>query len=588
MKKNTSIINDMFKLEKFGSTQRSKYRRNLRLFLYTPGVELSSLTDDVCVGYYQNNVYETESDTSSPIQENIINSVIQTLVSKIASKKVRPFITTENGTYKDMQITKAAQQFFDLYFHNINLNKIVTDAFRDSCIFDRGVIYIDIPNKNVERIMPWQVYMDPREVSYNRTTRIAWKQEQYPTSLLNIKGADNMDTVTYWKYWNIVTNKYAEYIPELDFYKEEIYDKGILPFFIMNYECPIKGNSSNSIVDLLYGIQKEIDFLNTTIKDASQKGMASKYFVPESSNVRVSKLTNRVGEVVTYTPIPGQSTVPVLAVSDPPIDSSWLSLLNQYKEDAYELVGISQLSATAQKPRGLDSGAALATMEDIESDRFETQLNNVVRSYVDIAKAIMKLFPAEEEILPRSIWRKNITWADIVNAQEMFTLQFSAAEFLSNDPSIKTQQLDRLVDRGYISQSRAVALMDIPDLQQGYTLAQSSINAVLAVIDDCVERDIYDVPQYIDNTLLKEEILNAINTLKAANNASNEVDIAKLWKLYVTAERMNQDSQTSAEMMATQSLATELQTAIDNGAITDEANAQIAKLETQASLVEGM
>ena len=105
-------------------------------------------------------------------------------------------------------------------------------------------------------------------------------------------------------------------------------------------------------------------------------------------------------------------------------------------------------------------------------------------------------------------------------------------------------------------------LMEVPDDTRGYSLMNNSLNAVMSVIDDCVEKDIYDVPIYIDTALLKEEITSTLLSLKAAQNPENEVDIQKLQRLMYNVEAMNKNAMTSAEFAATQSLQEELTAAI--------------------------
>lgn len=560
------VIAKMLKLEQFHGTRRSKFRRNLRLYEYSPLISIDNLDDNSVVGYYQQGFFDVEDDTTSSIQENIIRSCIDTLVSKIASQKVRPFFNTVNGSFKDMQVAKQAQDYFDAIYDEQDVNKTISRAFQDACIFEVGWIYVDNKEKLISRVLPWQVYIDPREASYGKVTQVAYKQEQFPTSLLPIKTDEDVDTVTYWQYWDLNAKKHYYYIPELDLFEVENWDFNAIPFVSINYSSPVKGLSCQSVVDLLYGIQMEMDALLVKIKDASQLASPLKYFVPDSSTIKVKKLSNRVGEVVTYTPSPNMSSSPVTVATEPFMDAQWLSLLQQLKEDAYEMVGISQLSATSQKPTGLNSGVALSTMEDIESDRFETQLNTVIRTYVDIARLCIQIFDEEENILPPNRLRKTITWKDIVEARDKMNIQFSAAQSLSKDPSTKLQQLQALYAAGLIPQSRIAQLMDLPDLQLGYSLANNSINAVLTVIDDCIERDIYDVPDYISDQQLMEEILNTQLSLKAAStDGDNDEDIKKLDKLYEIVSKKNMESQTSAEMSAYQGLMNEVNMAMQPG-----------------------
>ena len=576
--KQMKVVSKMMRLETFFSTYRSKCRRNLRMYEWSPNLSINNLTDEACVGYYQSNRFEIEDDTTSSVQENVIRSCIETLVSKIASQKVRPFINTVNGTFRDMQVAKQAQDFFDSLYEEQNINKIVSNAFRDACVFDKGVIFIDVNNRKVERILPWQVYIDPREATYNHLTQLSWKQEQYPTSLLPIKIDDETpETVTYWQYWDLNKAKHYYYIPELDKFEEEMWESNALPFIFINYTPPIKATSCQSVVDLLYGIQMEVDALMVKIKDASQLTPLIDYWIPEGSSIKASQLSNRTGTVYTYTATPNMTGSPVTSQTHPFMDPQWMQTVETLKQHAYEIVGISQLSATSQKPQGLNSGVALNTIEDIESDRFEMQLNTVIRTYVDLARLMIQVFPSDDDILPPSKFRGTISWRDIVEMRDKMTIQFSAAESLSKDPSTKLQQLQALYAAGLIPQSRIAQLMDLPDLQLGYSIANNSINAVLAVIDDCLENNNFDVPDYIPNQMLLEEIMNTALSLKAANNKSNESDIQKLLQLYDVAMKKNIEAQTSAEMAATQTITNEIMADLQdpNGQI----NTQVAQAQ---------
>lgn len=564
MKKNTidnKVVERMYRLEsKYGSL-KSKWLRNYFLAENSMLISLDSMTDDAVDGFYRNGIFEVEEDTTVSVQENIIKSCISTLVSKIASQKVRPFFNTVNGSFRDMQVVKSAQQFFDTLYDNLNVNKVVSDVFKDSCIFGRGVAYVDKFTKSISRVLPWQVFVDPREYSYGHLTYCAWKRTQYPVSLLPFNPDREVEFVTLWNYWDLNKRVMVTYIPELEYYKEEEWTANILPFFIMNYESPVKGTNCQSICDVLMGIQLEIDALLVKIKDASQLTPANTMFVPENSNINVNKLSNRVGEVITYYS-PQPVGEPIHVATPAFIDPQYIQLLDKFKQDAYELVGISQLSATSRKPQGLDSGVALNTLEDIESDRFETQLNQVVRSYVDLAKMCIAIFPADEDILPPNKFRQSIKWADIVQSAEMMDIQFSAADALSKDPSTKLQQLQALYAAGIISQSRIAQLMEIPDIQSGYSLTNNALNAVLQVIDDCLVNNIYDVPDYVPSAMLQEEIMNTMLSLKASNNPANAADIKKLMKLYSISDKKNVDAMTSAEFAAVNSLQQEMTAAM--------------------------
>lgn len=558
----------------------------MRLYTYSSTVTLD-LSDSEVVGYYQRGTFDIEDDTTSSIQENVIASCIETLCSKIASQKVRPFFNTVNGTFKEMQVARQAQTYFDQLYDEKDINKTITNAFKSACIFDKGIV--KITEDEITCRLPWNVYIDPREISYNKITHIAEKLPKTPGRLLYIKygvKADYNLDYTVYEYYDVLEHTKAIYVQELNKVITEKWEPDTIPYRVIYYSDPIKGNTSQSVVDQLYGIQMQIDELLSVVKDSIQMNPGMTLLVPRSSNIKTSMLSNRTGQIIQYDPIPNQSASPVTWATNDIISPQFVQLLDKLKNDAYEIVGISQLSATSQKPQGLNSGIALSTMEDIESDRFETQLNSVIRMYIDIAKACMDIFPPEANILPDDISRANIKWADIINARNNMKIQFSAAQSLSKDPSEKLKQLVALSQAGVIPQSHIATLMELPDLQSGYNIANNAFNAVYTFIDEVLENGVPDfIPEYLPtdkNGLLETEVTNTILSLavKPVENA-REIDILK--QLMVKLQEVQLNSQTNAEMMAVQQLNSEMTAAMPQ--ITEQA-AQAAQA-TQESIDNG-
>ena len=547
------IQNACASLKAISNNRRTKYYRNYRRYNYTPFADLENISEPSVVGYYEQPA-EIEEDTTQTPQINIIKSCIDTLTSKIAQSKVRPFFNTQNGTFKDIQTVKQAQAFFDLYYDLQNVNKKVSEAFRDACIFEKGVVYINPVTKEITKALPWQVYVRPAEVTYGKITRVFYERKDFPTTLLDesiVRKAkcENYDYVLYGVYYDTFNHIWAELINGT-VVSTAPYAPNKVPFIFLHYCSPIIGDTSQSIVDMLNSIQLEIDNLMMKIKDASQLNPALTFCVPKGSSVKTSQLNNRVGQILEYNATPNMTGSPVTVATPAFIDGQYMQLVDELKQSAYELVGISQLSAMSTKPTGLNSGVALSTMENIESDRFETQLNQVIRAYVDIAKTCIEVFPEEDTILPEDNQRLSIKWKDIVEESNKMVVQFSAADSLSKDPSTKLQQLQMLAQTGIIPQTRIAQFMELPDIQSGYSLSNNAINAVLTCINDCIEKDIFEVPDFIPFTMLKEEIINTQLSLKAAASEENDnsVDIAKLTKLYERVESKEADWQADAQL----------------------------------------
>ena len=180
VKSNEDIQNAIYGLKSLNSNRLGKYHRNYRRYNYTPYATLTNIKNPSVVGFYEDN-NEVESDTTPTPQVNVIKSCIDTLTSKIAQSKVRPFFNTQNGTFKDIQIVKQAQAFFDLYYDFQDVNRKISECFRNACIFDTGVIYINPESKEIINALPFQVFVRPAEKTYGKITRVFYEQVDYPT-----------------------------------------------------------------------------------------------------------------------------------------------------------------------------------------------------------------------------------------------------------------------------------------------------------------------------------------------------------------------------------------------------------------------
>ena len=537
-------------LKSVNSGRLEKYSRNIRYYTNTPNLTIESIRDPQIVGYYDINE-GSEADTSDTPNINVIKSCIDTLVSKMSQSKVRPFFNCINGSFKDIQICRQSQQYFDQYFDQQNVNGTAALAFKDACVFETGVVYIDDINKRIDRALPWQVYVRPAEKTYNKLTRVYYERGDYPVTLLpenlRAKLKKSVQYVTYGIYYDTVEHVRALYVTGEEKMIIEHYDSDAIPFVFFHYSSPIYGNSSVSIVDMLKSIQQEINIIMSKIKDCSQLAAPLTYFVPDGSNIKVTQLDNRAGNIITYRTTPDMPSQPITVATQPFIDGQYIQWVDNLVQKAYELVGISMLSSQSKKPSGVDSGIGLQTLQDVESERFQTQLDQLIRGYVEIAKTCLKVFPQDESILPETETRLNIRWADVVDEEEKMTIQFSAADSLSKDPSTKLAQLQMLAQAGIIPQSRIAQFMQLPDLESGYSIANNAINAVLTVIDDCIQNDSFDIPEYVPLSMLREEIINTQLSLRAANYDLNKADIDKLTQLYQKCDQLDMDMEEAAQ-----------------------------------------
>lgn len=512
-----------------------KYERNFQYYTNTKALSLKDATQTL--GYNANLM----NNTTSVVRENIIFNTISALVSKIAEHtKARAYINTIKGNFEDIQVAKAAQQYFDIIFDQQNIYHIISMAFRDACIFERGWVFVDKDNKKLKNVLPWEIYVDGNEIVRNEPIKqIVWKQDKFPVINLpaDIDTSEvTRDEVTFIKYWNSKDHIMATLIPEMRYIKVEDWENDVIPFLTITYDDPISTKSTTSVVDLLYSIQRQVDSILDKISEAVDRSLVNIITIPNNSNIKDEKMSNKVAQIIRYDFTSEMTGNPVGIQTPAPIDGSYINLLNKFTDDAYQMVGISELSVTSQKPTGLDSGKALQSLENIEADRFQLQVNKVVHMYDEVARICTELF--DGSILPVSNDRMKLSWKLLRKINEKMTIQFTAVDNESKLPSGKSVEIQNLAKSGFLPVNRVPMLMYTPDLEQAYSFAMNAYNAIQTVIWDCVKEDKYKIDPYIPLEELKPEIMNTCLLLKSLGGEDNERDIKKLLKLYKEADRM--------------------------------------------------
>lgn len=518
-----------------GQTKIAKYQRNYALYNQCPVADLNGrvpytvgLSDDIY------------SEDSIVPKLNVVKSAVDAVINKISTARVRPFVNTVKGSFKTIQICKQLQVFLDYRYDEDEVTTKIKNALRDACIFDTGYVYLDEVNGKVSNLQPWNTYTRQSERECFQSVYFEFpnqsvdtlKEEDYKL-LTGVEKKALYCRLGYFydakhKTKAVLINRQIREITEL---KAEV-----VPVVPIYYTLPIAGNSTLSIADILRGIQVEIDQLMKRIADASILNPAQTFFIPNASNIKVGQLNNKVGNIVQYNSANGAS--PIVQNTPDFIGNQYNALVNELVERAYNMVGISQLSAQGKKTAGLNSGVALATQSDIESDRFQILLDQYIKMYTDVAKLMCKTFAANESIIKPNRYNLELTWGDVSTEYDKMRIQFSAADSLSKDPSEKLKQLQTLAQAGIIPATQIASLLEIPDINRGYSVANNAYNTCMTLIDQCIYDGKFEIPDYVPFQMLKEQIINMMLSLRTAQGAEkgNEEDIKKLSKYYEKVE----------------------------------------------------
>ncbi len=508
---------DIASLNSYLKLRDGKYIRNLNRYESNGGVD-NSLTD---YSGYVSGFIQQANDYGVLTNTNVLKSIIDTLTSKMSQVKVRPFFNPVNGTYKTYKLCKQAQIYFDKVFDVSKIYEKGIQAFKSALIFDTGVLWVDDEENKIKNINIWEVFLDPKEYEHDCISRCLLSFQNYPLSdLIKKLDRDNKNyevyknhyennrafKVNYQIYYDLENKRKLIFFDDV-FIKAEDIAFDVCPLAFIHYNKPLKGFLSTSLIDDLYTLQIQIDTINERI-DSATRTSAFNYIVTaeDSETIVRDKMSNEPCIVVSYNPKGGANPAPQV-VTPQPINDMFVKLSEEYENKAYSLSGVSQLSAQGHKPSGLNSGIALQTYEDIESERFNTLVNALIHLYIDITKIMIEILPDDYEILPSNKYNISLKWSDIKEQNKLFQVQYSAGSSLSKDPAEKLKQINILIQSGFLTKETASKFLELPDLEGAFDEVKAGEDYIDYIIDKAIEKEDYEFLPTVDLDILFTKIV---------------------------------------------------------------------------------
>jgi len=493
--------------------------RNIRLY---SNHEYNSIAN------FNLNRVDNSMGTQNRVTFNIVQSMIDTAVSKITKNKPRPYFLTDGGNWSLKRKAQKLTQFLDGAFYHTEYYKKASLAFKHACITGTGCLKIFKHENNlcVEHVLIDEITIDQKEAFYGTPRQIhqrKWinrdvligmfpkyksKIEQAATSFEeNHKATVNMnsDMVLVVESWKLPSSKkasdgrHAICLNNVTLFDEE-WDKDYFPFVFFKWNDRPVGFFGQGISEQLAGIQLEINKILRTIQVSMHLVSVPKIFVEASSKIVTSHLNNKIGGIIKYAGTP--PTEGKLGTIPPEL----FNHLDRLYQRAYAIIGISQLSAQAQKPQGLNSGKALRTYNDLETERF----TSVGKNYEDAAMSAAKLMICTiKEIAsetdnfqmsaPGSKFLSKIAWSEVEMDESDYIMQCFPVSALSNDPASRMQEVQELMQAGLVDKTIGLKLLDYPDLRAYYDIANASVDEIERQIELMIDKGEYNTPEPYQN-----------------------------------------------------------------------------------------
>lgn len=449
--------------------------------------------------------------------ENVIQSVIDTATAMIAKSRPKPAILTDGAEYSVQRRAKKLDLALQGIYQSADVYRTGPDFFRDACIFGTGVLHPFDDNSKVavEKVLPDEIIVDerecrctpPREMHRRKFADKEVVKAMFPEFETEIENANEGNRKEHTSFRRIDDNqvviveswhlpsiagaddgKHAISIDNATLLWEEFEDDDF-PFVFAHWSPPVTGFWGQGLSQQLTGIQLRINKLNKFIDRAQDLIANPRIFVDVASKVLKQHINNEIGAIVPYRGRPPTFLTPQA------VGAEIYNYKEVLKQSAFELAGISRLSAQAQKPAGLESAVALREFTDIETQRFAIQAQNYEQAIAqDLAKKIVKVAKAIHgkdqkftTVFAAKGFMQKIDWADVDMEEDRFVMKVEASSLLSRTPAGKTQTVIEWLNAQFISQDEAKQLLDLPDIDKAKSMFNAAIDNIDAMIEQALD-----------------------------------------------------------------------------------------------------
>lgn len=473
---------------------------------------------------------------------NLVSSVTDTLVSRITQSRPIPVFLTDNGDYKERNLAKKLNNFILGEFYQTDAYELGELILRDALVMGTGClkVYETQDHKvGLERVLNTElfvdldegIYGDPRSLYQVKLVDRKVLEAMFPKERLIAADAtkatvDNTadsartvsDLVMVVEGWHLPSGEGAEdgkhtIACSAGTLFTEDWTKDCFPFVFMHHRKRMLGFWSQGVAETLMGTQMELNSLLITIARSIKLVGVPRVFIEDGSKVVKSHNSNDIGVIITY-----RGIKPSYEVA-PAVPQEMYAERDRIIQYGYQQEGLSFMAASSQKPQGLDSGEAIRTYDDINSDRFASLERRYSNYYVDVAYAIidkaMDIAKKEgkyQTVYPDKRGTKEIDLPKLQLLQDPFVIQAYTESSLPRDPAGRLQKVTEMVQAGMVSIQEGRRLLDYPDLSQVETLANAAEERIFCYLDDIIEEGNYNPPDsFMDMQLAKTLVTQYIN-----------------------------------------------------------------------------
>lgn len=483
---------------------------------------------------------KTHGQTEKPLSPdrltfNIVQSVIDTVSAKIAKNRPKPMYLTSGGNYSQREEAKKLTKFTEGLFYEAKAREHTLAAFKFAGVFGTGPVKVFEEGGRVacEAVLPEELTVDeadgmygcPRQLFQHKFVSRDVLAEQYPEEKLRIldaKPSERLEEGVSASYarssahllevvegWHLPSGEGAKdgrHVIAIDGLTliDEPWTETRFPFAFFRWNRRLVGFWGQGIAEQLLGIQVDINRTLQKIQKILHLCSTPRIVKRKSAKIPDAWIRNNIGDILE---VDDPSDVQIQAFNSVPPEL-WQHLRDQIAR-GYEVAGVSQLSAGARKPSGLDAAVALREYNDIESERFVLVGQAWEEFHLDLAdlmlrcaKKIADRFGEEGEKkqgyrvrVPDKRELEFIDLADINLDDDKYVMQAYPVSRLPSTPAGRQQAVMEWMQAGWVTPEEGRRLLDFPDLENSSNLAVAAQDAVHAILDRILETGEYIPPE---------------------------------------------------------------------------------------------
>jgi len=465
---------------------------------------------------------------------NIVQSGIDTVVAKMSKNRPKPMFLTSGGDYKIQRRAKKLDQFVEGVFYENKVYNMGMDAMLHAAVLGDGFVQVFHENGRIkyEPALAHELFVDqleaiagkPRQLHRIKPVDRQVLMDKFPKYKDQIEISKSVyddyfgiyqtisDQVLVTESWHLRSGqdakdgKHCITVNGCTLFDEE-YKKDAFPFARLQWGKRLNGYWGQSGAEQIQNLQLELNKVLWIIQRSIHLAGSFKVFNKIGNKVVKEHLNNDIGAIIEYTDTAPQYVVP------PIIPIELYKQVENIKQAAYEKLGVSQLSATSQKPAGLNSGAALREYNDIESERF-TVLGKHYEDFflelsdltIDAAKDLYEQDINLEVKVPGSKFIKSIKWKDVNMEDDEYVMKVYPVSSFPQDPAGRLQTITEYMQAGMLTPRAGRRLLDFPDLEQVESLANAQEEYLHEVFEKIVEKGDFTPPEPYDDLKLAREL----------------------------------------------------------------------------------